>query len=168
MKFEDMTEMQRVAAMQAVYNELGKLVSKKGDTLRSQVDEQVMGFYEATGAKSYDVNIDGQKVGTYSVTVSKASERTVLDLEDSDALDAWLATDAGLDAANDWLMGHIEQFVSDHFKSTGELPDGVVARTVTEPERVKGTVLRVDARKVARAMRGELPTAVAGLLEGGA
>jgi hypothetical protein len=51
----------------------------------------------------------------------------------------------------------------------GELPDGCeMADVVTpaQPERVKGTTLRVDPKKVSRALGNELPTAIAGLLGG--
>ena len=164
--YKDMPAMQKLAIAQAIFKAVSGVVSTKGDGLRSEVDAQVVGFYEATGAKSYDINIEGRKVGTMSVTVAKEVERTVLDLQDTDAFDEWLSSDEGLDAVNDWLSDNLEKFVNDHFKSTGEVPPGVAARTVTEPEHVKGTTLRVDPAKVARALQGELPTAIAGLLGG--
>lgn len=166
MRFEDLSEMQQLAVAQAVYKRMGSVVSTSGDGLRAKVDEQVIGFYEATGAKSYDVKIAGQKVGTMGVTVSKETERTVFDLTDSDALDAWLATDEGVDAIGQWATDHLRQFVNDYVKDTGEIPPGVTPRTVVDPPRVKGTTLRVEPAKVARALRGELPAAVAGLLGG--
>lgn len=164
---QDLTDMQRLACAQALYNRLGEYVGKKAG-LRRDVDEQVLGFYEATGAKSYDVNIHGMKVGTMSVTVSKEVEHTVFDKVDADAFASWLDTDEGLDAVVEYLRAHEEDFVRAYVADTGEIPPGVSVRTVTEPSRVKGTVLRVQPDKVASAMRGELPTVVAGLIEGGA
>lgn len=159
--------MQQVLVAQALYRELGKVVSTKGDGLRSQVDAEVLDWYAKTGAKSFDVNIGGQKVGTYSVTVSKPKSERVYDLEDAEAFEGWLASDEGLDAANGFLGDHTEQFVREYAEGTGTVPPGVAVRTVETPAHAKGTVVRPDAAKLARALGGELPTVIAGLLGGG-
>jgi aspartyl-tRNA synthetase len=64
--------MEQLAIEQALFSRLGEDVSTKNpDSLRSACDQQVVDNYRAMGAKSYDVHVNGSKVGTYSVRTSK-------------------------------------------------------------------------------------------------
>ena len=104
MKFQELPAMQRLAIAQALYKKIAEMVStKEPESLRSEVDEQVKGFYAATGGKSYDVNLNGKQVGTMTVNVAKESTSTVFDLADDTAFTRWLFdTDDGREACARW------------------------------------------------------------------
>ena len=169
---EELTDIQRLAVAQAVYKAVSGVVSTKDeDSLRSVCDRVLVDQYARTGAKSYDVALNGQKVGTYSVKVSKAkraTERTVLVVDDWDAYlneccnDLWsYVKDALIDASADVLEAY--------FDETGDVPMWAHAetrRTPAEPPVVTGTTLRVDADAVAEAMGPMLGEGVMGLLGG--
>lgn len=65
------SDMERLAVYQAVMGKLADEV-KTGEpsNLRGAVDAQMAELYEATGVKSADVRVNGQKVGTYSARVA--------------------------------------------------------------------------------------------------
>lgn len=165
--WDEMTDMERLAVVQGLYKALGEKVSTKDpDSLRSAVDGQVMGFYETTGARSYDVNVRGQKVGTMSVTMSRETTKTTYDLADWTAFEKWASTEDGWNMLMDFAMLDPEKFCKFATEQTGEVPHGVDVRTVEVPSAPKGTTLRIDQNKVARALGNQLEPAIAGLLEG--
>ena len=78
-----------------------------------------------------------------------------------------------LDAYVQWCLENACMTTDDamaqrRFEETGELPAGCDLVTEETPETVAGATLKVDEAKVAAALGGELPSAVRGLLEGGA
>ena len=80
----------KLVVAQAVYKLSAEQVStKEPGNLRSRVDEYYRGLFEATGAKSFEVRIGGEKVGTYGVNVTKPETRVRLKVTDSRALMAW-------------------------------------------------------------------------------
>ena len=126
------------------------------------------------GAKSYDVHVNGQKVGTYSVRVSKgkaetSSKRLVI----SDPGKLYNYIEDSLDK-NPELVGEYACLMAQNFaewvlETEGELLDGcelVEDVTPAQPPAVLGTTLRIDADKVGRALVGYLPTPLAGLIGG--
>ena len=166
--------MEQLAIEQALYNRLGADVSTKDpDSLRGMADEQVVANYRAMGAKSYDVNVNGARVGTYSVRMSRGKDaQTVRHFEVTDdaALDAWVRGDDAQQFWDGYITSHRSEFARWYFESMGELPDGceMVAETIpAQPSQVIGTTLRVDADKVSAAIAGYLPTTIAGILGGG-
>lgn len=170
--WQDYNALQQLAIEQAFYKRLAADVdTKTKGSLRWNVDQQVRGYYETTGAKSYDVRLGEHKVGTMSVKVSKdvPEKRTqVFTVADESALYHWFPSD---DSVDRWLYEHWREFAAWYFKQTGELPDGceLAERIVPgTPAHVNGTTLRVYPDKVAAALGSELPTAIAGLLGGGA
>ena len=168
MKFQELPAMQRLAIAQALYKKIAEMVStKEPESLRSEVDEQVKGFYAATGGKSYDIDINGKQVGTMTVNVAKESTSTVFDLADDTAFTRWLFdTDDGREACARYAYEHAEAFTKWLASDTGEIPDGVEVREVTVPKHIKNTTLRVDPGKVASALGNTLSPVVAGLLGG--
>lgn len=168
-----LSDTERLAVAQAVFKAMADEVSTKNpDGLRGRMDARLLDAYEATGAKSFDLKVDGKKVGTYSVVVSKARPEQVdtrVAVTDHRRLARWLARN--LDELAGYVARHgtdVAAFMLDEY---GELPDGCETYEVlaheAEPERAERTTLRVDGQKVAEALRGRLPEAVAGLLEGG-
>lgn len=168
------SDVERLAVLQAIYNAIGAdLKTGVSDNLRGQVNGAYLDLYEQTGAKSFEVRVGGQKVGTYSFDAVKGKPaRTYSELEVTD-LDALRAdeTTEWLEWCGRYIIDHIEELAVAYCAETGELLDGVelVERTVpATPDGIKpGGTLRVQAPKVADALGAALPSVVAGLLGGG-
>ena len=164
---EPWTDMERLAVAQAFMNRVGDLTSTKdAGNLRGAVNARMVAMYEETGAKSFDVKLRGEKVGTYSLTVSKPTpshERVALVVTDEGALMVWALAN-GCVAVD---MGKVDEV----FNETGELPGGCEVERVVEPGdpggRVTRSTLKVDSEAVARVLGGELPEAARLMLEGG-
>ena len=157
-----LSDQEKLALAQAFYKAAGELVSTKNpDGLRAAVDEKYVQMYMDTGAKSFDVKLNGSKVGTYSIKVKKAESGARLSVEDQPALLEW-AIENGCATVD---MKKVEQL----FAETGEVPDGCRVLTYERPERVDGTTLRIETEKVAEALGARLPEAMQQLLlpEGG-
>ena len=166
-----MNDSERLAIAQAIYNHLGKLVSTKDpDSLRAQADREYKALYEQTGAKSFDVRVNGEKVGTYSIKVSKAKpaeeyKKLVvvngIDLQD-------FISDLPHGLLRDFAQDYKQEFATWYLEEYGELCDGCMVDTVTieatEPAYMGGT-LKVNAEDVANAING-LDIGIYGLLEG--
>lgn len=167
----DAEVVRRMALAQALYKAVSAEV-KTGDefNLRGEFDAIMRErFAEARklglSPKSFDVNIDGKKVGTYSIAVTEPkpeATETRLRMEDADKLLAW-ALERGfvnVDMAK----------VTGWFAETGEVPDGCAPYERTTPAVEGGaiarTTLRVDVSKVTDAIEMELGEMVSGLLEG--
>lgn len=170
----DKTEIERLAFAQALYSKLGEIVSTKDpDSLRAAVDEFYKDLYETTGAKSFEVSIDGQKVGTYSVRVSKpkpAETKERLLIEDYGTFSVWMENEVNADLLQLFAKSRIDEFADWLFTETGEIPYGCfVEQTVSlaQPARYSGGTLKVDPLSVLDAMQGKLGTAVKGILGGG-
>lgn len=171
---DELTDVQRLAVAQAVYKAVSGIVSTKdGDSLRSECDRVLVDQYERTGAKSYDVPINGVKVGTYSVKVSKAKPKRKAPrvwVDDGDEFAEWLASEDGACWLRHLVDEHGDELAFGVFYETGEIAPGCVAQLnycePAEPSRVTGTTLRVDTAAVAEAMGPVLGESVMGLLGG--
>ena len=177
----DLPLMEQLAIEQAVFNRLGSDVSTKNpDSLRGMADEEIVGNYRAMGAKSYDVHVNGSKVGTYSVRTSKEKpqeKKKRLVIKDPYALNKFIEDNInecvradGIPYAVLYAQDMAQNFAEYVLEVYGELPDGceIVTDTIpAQPSQVIGTTLRVDADKVADAINGYLPTTIAGILGGG-
>ena len=167
-----MNDIERLTLAQALYSELGKIVSTKDpESLRSQIDEQYRELYESTGSKSYDVKLNDNIVGTYSIRFTKPKEsesRDVFEVRDYEALAKWFE---GIDASilAKFVAHDLAQFAEWYFAETGEKPEGCELVTVVTPaveKRYIGGALKVDSQSVLEAMNDALPYYVAGLLDG--
>lgn len=171
---DELTDVQRLAIAQAVFKAVSAVVSTKDpDSLRSECDRVLVEQYERTGAKSYDVPINGTKVGTYSVKVSKAKPKRKAPrvwVDDGDEFAEWLASEDGAGWLRQLVEEHGDEIAFGVFYETGEIAPGCVAQPdycePAEPARVTGTTLRVDADAVAEAMGPMLGERVMGLLGG--
>ena len=169
---DELNDIQRLAVAQAVYKAVSGVVSTKDeDSLRSECDRVLVEQYERTGAKSYDVSLNDQKVGTYSVKVSKAksaTERTVLVVDDWNAYLNECCTHLW-HSAESYLIAASSEILDAYFTETGDVPTWAhteTHRAPAEPPRVTGTTLRVDTVAVAEAMGPMLGERVMGLLGG--
>ena len=166
-------DIERLALMQALYKVLADEVStnKAGNT-RDRVNEHYRELYEETGATGFEVRMNGQKVGTYGFSKTKAQPartkstavvvgRGALQADDDDDFTDFISR---------WVDDHIAEIGRAYFEQTGELPQGMELVTEEVPAtpagiRPNGT-LRIDPEKVAQAMGPRLGSAVAGLLGG--
>lgn len=169
----DFNDVERLAVAQTFFKLAGELVDTKNpDSLRSAVDRGYKELYERTGSKSFDVMLDGQQVGTYSLKFSKPKPeetRQVFEVTDYEKLARWFD---GLDAGTiaDFAADNLAQFAEWALNKTGELADGCELTPVVTPATDKqyiGGTLKVDAESVMNAMGELLPPGIAGLLGGG-
>lgn len=140
-----MTDIEKLAIAQWAYKKFAGLVSTKdADSLRGQADEAYREMYEQTGAKSYDIKLAGDKVGTYSLKVAKAKDEPRVIIEDEYMFLRW--------ASENHLVGTVlkvdQRALDKFFADSGELPDGCTVVNVHTPEHVSGGTLRVDERKM--------------------
>jgi hypothetical protein len=125
----------RFAVLQAVQSAIGDEVStRKSGNARSAVDDHFKELHELTGAKSFDIEFDGRKLGTYSVKVSSPGAR--LEVADRAALMEWCREHGAVEERPD--MDAVAGYVED----TGELPPGV--DLVKSDGGYAGGTLRVD------------------------
>lgn len=168
-----MNDIERLVITQALLKIVTKYTSTRDpDSLRARADADMLANYERMGMKSVDLRINGEKVGTYSIKVSKpttATNRTRLVVDDSEEAYRW-AVRSATDEFEDWCIANIDRFCQYALDEFGEVADGAhveTEETGAQPERATGTVLKVDPPKVAHALGAQLPFAVAGLLAGG-
>lgn len=164
-----LTDVERLAVAQAFQKAVGDLTATKDpDNLRGRVDAEMVGaFYSNPMAgKSFDLKLLGEKVGTYSMTVSKPKPQKVeriLDVKDSKAFREW--------AERGGFMEVDMAAVQEHFEESGEVPEGCDIATLVTPADEGGavtrTTLKVEPEAVARVLGGQLPEVTTELLEGG-
>lgn len=160
--------LERLAVAQALYQELGKIVStrpKSGESLRTQADEALRSAWEDSGISQIRPKVNGVPVGTYSVSLSKPKECVALKVDDAEAFNKWLFTDGS--EYVQWLVFKHEAELLDHIKSNGEVPDGCSTHGYIIPESYTGTRLKVDSQKVKEALGKQLPDIAVALLESG-
>lgn len=167
------SDVEKLAIMQAIYSEAASYVSTKDPhSLRCEVDRAYKELYEATGAKSFEVKINGNKVGTYSVKMSKpkpSEAKVTFEVESYEDLARWFQDDCMAFAAR-YVSMHLKEFAEWYFADTGELPDGCVLRktvtTATNPQYLGGT-LKIDNESVVSAVGNVLEAGIGNLLLGG-
>lgn len=165
------TEMQELALWKAIADAANERITtrpKGGANLRTEIDDSMVALYENTGADRVKLKLNGQDVGTLSLTFTKPKTGVEMRVTDTKELVEWLrTTDEGADVLSTIICGaSCQKAVVDAAMDYGFLPDGCAMVEVDEPKHYKGTMLKVDGLKVARAMAVELPSAVAGLLGG--
>lgn len=141
---------EQLAVAQAVYKLAAAQVStREPGNLRSEVDEHYHGLYLETGAKSFDVSIAGQKVGTYSVKLTKPKEDTVMTVVERDAFEAWCRENGCVREVFD------EERAFGTFLSTRRSAGGCHVTKVTSPGgEFSGGTLHIDPEKVNHALGG--------------
>lgn len=163
------TEMQELALWKAIADAANERITtrpKGGANLRTEIDDSMVALYETTGADRVKLKLHEQEVGTLSLTFTKPKQGVEMRVTDTKKLVKWLReTDEGGDVLMTVICGiKLQEAIVNAAMDYGFLPDGCAMVEVNEPKHYKGTMLKVDGLKVARAMAGELPSAVAGLL----
>ena len=157
--------LEQLALAEAFEKALKNLTSTNSSTsLRSQANDALLDLYEKTGASSVKVKVNGEDVGTFSLTFSKPVDKTVMVCRDPQELVEWLRT---TDEGKDTLGAVIGKVMDDVLKaahSYGFLPKGCAMEQVCEPGGLKSSTFKIEPVKVAKALGKQLPTAVAGLI----
>lgn len=166
-----LTEMQELALWKAIADAANERITtrpKGGSNLRTEIDESMIALYESTGADRVKLKLHEREVGTLSLTFTKPKQGVEMRVTDTKRLVKWLReTDEGGDVLMTVICGiKLQEAIVNAATDYGFLPDGCAMVEVDEPKHYRGTMLKVDGMKVARAMAGELPSAVAGLLGG--
>lgn len=166
-----LTEMQELALWKAIADAANERITtrpKGGSNLRTEIDDSMVALYETTGADRVKLKLHEQEVGTLSLTFTKPKQGVEMRVTDTKKLVKWLReTDEGGDVLMTVICGiKLQEAIVNAAMDYGFLPDGCAMVEVDEPKHYKGTMLKVDGMKVARAMAWELPSAVAGLLGG--
>ena len=167
-------KIEQLAFMQALQKAIGEHISTttKGN-LRAEVDAYYKELYEDTGSKTFDVTINGEAVGTYSIRFSKpkpAETAQKFYVADVSVFAQWFEENVTPEQCQEYASLHLAGFAEWYFFETGETPDGCVLLSYTVPEEEKeyrGGSLRVDPEKVAEAVKTSLPERVTHLLGGG-
>ena len=153
----ELSAVERLAIAQAFQKAVGELTKTGVPTnLRGEVDAEMERRFEVmrtmgAAPKSFDIELLGRKVGTYSITTSEEKPSKVDE--------TLVATDP--DAYLKWAIEHGFVRVDDgavkaHFFLSGEVPDGCEVRHVVTPAVEGGaitkTTLRIDKAKVANVL----------------
>lgn len=168
-----LNEEQQLAVAQALYKRVGEMVSTKNpDSLRNAVDAKYKQLYIDTGAKSFDVNIDGQKVGTYSLRFAKNKPSETVrtfEINDFTALAKWFSDDVDEVEYMRFAALSLKDFAEWYFGDTGELPGGCEIVESVTPEtggEYLGGVLKIDMESMACALEATSPQMAGYLMEG--
>lgn len=165
-----MGKVERLALAQALYKIAGQLVDTKNpDSLRSEVDRYFKAQYDETGSKSFDVKINDEVVGVYSIKFSKeqpSETRRMMEVRDYIALSQWAAS-----LTAEEILGYfgrdLQPLAEWWFSETGELADGCTMAeivTLAQPKQYIGGSLKVYPERFSKALGNQLPPDVAGLL----
>lgn len=165
----ELTDVEKLIVKQAIFNAIADDVkTKEPSNLRGRLDEAMKESYYGNpmAGKSYDLRLLGQKVGTYSLTVSKGKPQEVrrsFEVRDVEKFKAW--------AQENGFMAIDMKAVESHFAATGEVPEGCAGTEVIVPEVVGGVVTRttvkVDQAEVGRVLGPQIQPIVYALLERG-
>ena len=162
-----MKDVEKLAIATVLQKQLKENLDQRNpDSLRYRCDQALLEMYEEDGVDRKQIKVNGEKVGTQSLTFTKPKDGIEPYIENYEAFTRWLQTEAGYETLRHAVNTKPDLF-SDYLEKTGEVGDGVSMREVHEPSRVKGTTVRVDLSKVVEAFGKELPNAIVGLLEGG-
>ena len=164
----EMDRLSRLAVAETIAKACNELTNPRGGkhgapNLRTEVDDSLRDLYAVHGVSQTEIRINGEKVGTVSARVSKPKRGVRPEIVNLGAFAKWLKED------EDYLLMLIDRYKSEVLawcEADGVLPAGCRMTEYEEPAQWLGTTVRVDAKKTAEALRGELPQAVAGLLEG--
>ena len=176
------SDIEKLAISQGIYKVIAQNVDTKNpDSLRGRIDAQMIQDYKRDGIRTKDIRVCGHDVGTLSIKRQSGKPATEDELraypavEDVEKFERWIngAMDMNRSMLIDFIICYSDDFLDWWMPIVGELPDGceIVHKLIPgQPavdERIIGTVLKIDENKVADALKGELPFAVAKLLEAG-
>lgn len=167
-----MSDLDNLIVAQALYKELGKAVSTSTPgNLRSRVDDFFASEHERTGARTFDLKLNDELVGTYTrrkANKKRAKTENYLNIVNVAQLKAWLVDVTDIEL-REYVIDRLDDFARYKWEHDGEIPYGCTVETIDideTPETYTG-MMKIDTKAVADAMRQQLPPVILGLLEGG-
>ena len=163
-----MDNKERLVLASALKKKLDGMTSTKDpDSLRGQVDGELLAMFEETGADRLTVMVNGEKIATLTLCMSEAQPSRIeyaFDVDDYVLLAKWFddVTDAEV---REYVALNLRDFAEFKWHQDGEVAYGCRVREnviPAKPSEPTHTLLRFDADKVLQAM---LPAGVSGLLE---
>jgi hypothetical protein len=155
-----------VTAIQKVINEAVK--TNTPGNVRAEADEYMKAKLPDGG--SYQIRVDGKKIGTYSVIAKEVGEGIDVYMSDDAAFNDWVRDEEAVgNAAIEWVLAdrkRREAFARHIAEVTGVIPDGVEVYQQRPHLELSTKLSQVKPEQVAEVLGGALPTAVVGLLEG--
>ena len=156
----DLEVLRQLAALQALYKHLGKVLSTKDPhSLRGTVDYRLRELYEQAGIDRISIMVDGDEVGKLTVKKREATTETVLLVDDVDDL----VSENG-EMVEAFLRENAKRFAEYIFETTGSVPEGCKVTVMNVPGGYDGTVLTGCKPEVVLPMLGV--GQVVGYLEG--
>ena len=170
-QWDELTDMEQLAIKQSLYKTLADDIStSKRGNLRSRVDETYKEYYRLSGGKTYNVNVNGMKVGTFSVVAKDAESKAEVYIIDRVAFGDWVRDDDSVaNAAIEWMLAdtkRAEAFAKYLVELTGVMPEGCEAYVSNGEPKLTTRFSKLDPQKVASALGNALPSTIAGLLGG--
>lgn len=133
-------------------------------TARTEADDALHELYQDKGVTQQTIFVNGQKVGTLSVKLTKAKNEFVPEIVDNEAYKSYVHENA--QDIIDILLETNADALLKAATDGGILPDGVTVREVNVPAGYAGTTLRVKDQDVVNALGAALPDTVSKLLLG--
>lgn len=158
----ELSSIQRLAVADAIIRECRDQQKK----IRDEVDEETIRLYAESEVTQRAVNINGKKVGTLSVSLTKPVDGKFPVIRNADKFAQWVRTsDGGMDTIKR-LITVKPDLMLEAATADGELPDGCAMEERCEPAHLKGTTLRVQKQKVFDALGEQLGEGIRGLIGG--
>lgn len=127
----------KLAALQSLYKLLGEVLSTKNpDGLRGQADEWFRKLYETTGIDRVSLKVNDEEVGKYVSKVSKPTKRTVMHVNDVEAL-----LDDNIEVMRAFVRNHMGEYADYYLGETGAVPDGCEMTVEDVPAQWIGTTI---------------------------
>ena len=127
----------QLAALQSLYKLLGEVLSTKNpDGLRGQADARFRELYESTGIDRIRLTVNDEEVGKYVAKISSPTKRTVIRVNDVDAL---VAEDVEVMRA--FVREHRAEYADYYLDTTGAMPDGCEMTVEDVPAHWIGTTI---------------------------
>lgn len=162
-----MNNLEKLAVAQAAYKAIGAIVSTKdADSLRGQMDAQLVAQFHEDGTDRKRLMLNGQEVGKLSLAVSPAKTKVQLYLEDARELTLWLGENPRyierFIATKDGQK--LLDFLADALVVEGEVPRGCEVHEIEVPESLSTKITGCKPEDVAAALGDKLPETFVGLL----
>lgn len=127
----------QLAALQSLYKLLGEVLSTKNpDGLRGQADARFRELYESTGIDRIRLTVNDEEVGKYVAKVSSPTKRTVMHVNDVEAL-----LDDNIEVMKAFVREHRAEYADYYLDATGAVPDGCEMTVEDVPAQWLGTTI---------------------------
>lgn len=144
-------ELSTLAVVKALADEVNTALKKGGGGIRDAVDEDALSAYDDNGSKGRAIFVNGEEVGSLSVSAPKTTIDTEPVITNANALVDWMLYDPdGRVECRSLLLSDLKKTLK-WATSEGLMPDGVELRDVKRRGKPR-TTLKVSRPAVLRAL----------------